>query len=126
MTQAQIMKIPGPDHPITITPHPKHVIVTVSGRTVADTHNALALHEADYPVVLYVPRKDVDMTLLKRSTHTTHCPYKGDASYFSLTVDAARGENAIWTYEGPYLAAAAIKNHLAFYADRVSIEEKPD
>lgn len=126
MTQSQIMKIPGPDHPITIAPHPRHVMVTVAGRTIADTHSALALREADYPIVLYIPRKDVDMTLLKRSTHTTHCPYKGDAAYFSLTVDSARGENAIWTYEEPYLPAAAIKDHLAFYADRVKIEEKAD
>jgi uncharacterized protein (DUF427 family) len=126
MTQTQIMKIPGLDHPITIAPHPKHIVVTVAGRTIVDTHKALALREADYPVVIYVPRADADMTLLVRSTHTTHCPYKGDAAYFSLPLAGARGENAIWTYEEPYRAAAAIKDHLAFYSDRVTIEEKSD
>jgi uncharacterized protein (DUF427 family) len=126
MTQTQIMKIPGPDHPITIAPHPKHVVVTVAGRTVADTHNALALREADYPVVLYVPRADTDMALLERSAHTTHCPYKGDAAYFSLPLAGTRGDNAIWTYEEPYRAAAPVKDYLAFYADRVTIEEKAD
>lgn len=125
MTQSQIMKIPGPDHPITIAPHPKHVVVTIAGRTIADTHDALALREADYPIVLYIPRKDVNMALLARSTHTTHCPYKGDASYFSLP-NIPHGENAIWTYEEPYLPAAAIKEHLAFYPDRVTIEQTPD
>lgn len=119
------MKIPGPDHPITITPHPLRVTVTLAGRTIADTRAALSLREANYPAVLYIPRQDVDMSLLTRSAHTSHCPYKGDASYFSLPLDGAQGENAIWSYEEPYAAVAEIKDHLAFYPDRVRIEEKP-
>lgn len=99
--------------------------MTVAGRTIADTRDALALREANYPAVLYVPRKDVDMSLLERTSHSTYCPYKGEASYFGIPLAGARGDNAIWTYEAPHAAAAEIKDHLAFYPDRVTIEEKP-
>jgi uncharacterized protein (DUF427 family) len=91
---------------------------------VADTRNALTLREASYPPVQYIPRKDVDMTLLARTDHATHCPYKGDASYYSIPPGGARSANAVWTYEAPYAAAAAIRDYLAFDPDRVdSIEE---
>jgi uncharacterized protein (DUF427 family) len=120
------MKVPGPDHPITVTPSAARVVVTVAGRTVADTRAALVLKEASYPPVFYIPRADADMTLLARTDHQTHCPYKGDASYFSIPAGGARGGNAVWTYEDPYPAVAVIKDHLAFYPDRVdAIEEKP-
>src|SRR6201993_3256791 len=123
MPEKQIM-VPGPDHPITIEPNPARVVVTLAGRTIADTREALTLREASYPAVQYVPRKDVDMTLLERSAHATYCPYKGDCAYFSIPSGGERAINAVWTYEAPYEVVAAIKNHLAFYPDRVdSIEE---
>jgi uncharacterized protein (DUF427 family) len=113
------MKIPGPDHPITIMPTSGHVVVKAGGKTVADTRAALTLQEASYPPVQYIPRADADMSLLTRTDHTTHCPYKGDASYYSLP----GAENAVWTYETPYAAVAEIAGHLAFYPNRVdSIE----
>ena len=119
-------KIPGPDHPITIAPSGTRVRVTVAGHVVADTMDALALREASYPLVLYVPRKDVDMAALEKTSHSTHCPYKGDAAYFSIPAGGARATNAVWTYEDPHDAVLAIKDHVAFYPDRVdSIEVTP-
>jgi uncharacterized protein (DUF427 family) len=118
------MKIPGPDHPITIERNPKRVRVTFNGHTIADTKRALTLKEATLPVVQYIPREDADMTLLQRTTHASHCPYKGDASYFSIRADEKSSENAVWSYESPYPAVAQIKDYLAFYSDRVdAIEE---
>ena len=125
--QAKPIKIPGPEHPISIERNPGRVVVWVAGRVIADTSDALTLREAHYPPVQYIPRKDVDMTLLERSTHTTYCPYKGDAAYFSIPSGGERARNAVWTYETPYDAVAAIRDHLAFYPDRVdSIEEHPE
>lgn len=117
------VKIPGPDHPITIAPSPKRVVVKVAGRVVADTRRALSLKEASYPAVNYIPREDVDMTLLERSTHSTYCPYKGDCSYFSIPLGGETARNAVWSYEAPYAAVAEIKDRLAFYPDRVTVEE---
>ena len=88
-------------------------------RVVADTREALTLREASYPAVQYIPRKDVDMTLLERTAHVTYCPYKGDCAYYSIPAGGERSINAVWTYEAPYAAVAAIKDHLAFYPDRV-------
>jgi uncharacterized protein (DUF427 family) len=119
------MKQPGPDHPITVTHNPKRVRVRFGGRVIADTTRALTLQEARYPAVLYIPRADADMTALTRTRHHTHCPYKGDASYFSIAVDGREAPNAVWTYEQPFSAVAEIKDHLAFYPDRVDgIEEE--
>jgi uncharacterized protein (DUF427 family) len=113
------MKIPGPDHPIGIDPTAGRVVVKADGKTIADTRAALTLREAAYPPVHYIPRRDADMSLLTRSGHTTHCPYKGDCSYYNLP----GAENAVWTYETPYPAVAQIAGHLAFYPNRVdSIE----
>ena len=124
---ANAPKIPGPDHPIAIEKNPLRVRVTVAGRTVADTADALTLREASYPPVQYIPRKDVDMSLLKRSDHTSRCPYKGTASYYSVIPGGERSVNAVWTYETPYPSVAAIKDHVAFYPDRVdSITESRD
>lgn len=118
------MKLPGPDHPITITRNGKRVRVTFAGRIIADTEDALTLKEASYKPVLYVPRADTDMSLLAPTDHRTHCPYKGDASYFTIAVDGRSAENAVWSYEQPYPAMAEIKEYLAFYPDRVDkIEE---
>jgi uncharacterized protein (DUF427 family) len=120
------IKIPGPDHPITIEANPARVVVSVAGRVVADTRAALTLREASYPAVQYIPRADVDMALLARTQHDTYCPYKGDSSYYSIPHGGERSTNAVWTYEAPYAAVAAIKDHVAFYPDRVdSIEERP-
>ena len=119
MTSTRTVRIPGPDHPITITPTTKRVVVTVGGRVVADSRAALTLQEAAYPAVQYVPRADVDMSLLERSAHATYCPYKGDCAYFSVPVGGERATNAVWTYEQPYDAVAAIRDHVAFYPDRV-------
>ncbi|BFG79391.1 DUF427 domain-containing protein [Paraburkholderia terrae] len=119
------VKIPGPAHPITIERNPSRVVVTVAGRIIADTRDALTLREAHYPPVFYVPRKDVDFALLERTGHSTYCPYKGDAAYFSIPSGGERAINAIWTYESPYPAVEPIREHLAFYSDRVdSIEER--
>ncbi len=117
------MKIPGPDHPITIDKNDLRVKVIFNGHTIADTVQALELREATLPPVQYIPRQDVDMSALSRTSHATHCPYKGDAGYFSLSVGDKTTENAVWTYEDPYSAVAQIKEYLAFYPARVdSIE----
>ena len=118
MNQAA-MKIPGPDHPITVTPSPQRVRVTFNGRVVADTKRALVLQEASYKPVFYVPRQDAQMDLFARTGHSTHCPYKGDASYYTINVDGRAAENAIWSYETPYPAMKEITGYLAFYPDRI-------
>ena len=121
---AKVVKQPGPDHPIGVAPNGKRVRVTFAGRVVADTMRALTLQETTYKPVHYIPREDADMTLLVRTTHQTYCPYKGDASYYSIKVGDKTAENAIWTYEQAYPAVAEIEGHLAFYRDRVdAIEE---
>jgi len=109
--------------PITITPTGGRVVVTVAGKVIADSKNALTLKEATYPAVQYIPRADVDMALLARSDRKTYCPYKGDASYYGIPAGGERGRNAVWTYEDAYPAVAAIKDHLAFYPDRVDAIE---
>jgi uncharacterized protein (DUF427 family) len=119
------VKIPGPDHPITIEKNPARVVVSVAGRVVADTRAALTLREAAYKPVQYIPRSDVDMSLLARTDHATWCPYKGDCAYFSIPLGGERAVNAVWSYEAPFPAVAAIKDHVAFYPTRVdAIEER--
>ena len=117
--QTKTVKIPGPDHPITIEPNPARITVSIGGRVIADTSEALTLREASYPAVHYIPRKDVDMSLLQRTDHATYCPYKGDCAYYSIPLGGERSVNAVWTYEDTYPAVAQIKDHLAFYTDRV-------
>jgi len=122
---ARRIKVPGPEHPIAIERNPKRVVITAGRLVVADTRDALILREAGYPPVQYVPRKDVNMALLARTEHATYCPYKGDCSYFSIPLGGDRSANAVWTYEAHYAAVALIKDHLAFYPDRVdAIEER--
>ena len=116
-------KNPGPDHPITITPTKGRVRVTVNGKHIADTQEALTLREASYAAVQYIPRKDVDMTQLQRTTHQTYCPYKGDCAYYSIPAGGERSVNAAWSYEAPYGAVSAIRDHLAFYPNRVDAIE---
>jgi len=113
------VKIPGPDHPISIEANPSRIVVKVGGKIVADTSAALTLREASYPPVQYIPRRDVDMAALMRSEHTSYCPYKGDASYYSIPAGGARSRNAVWTYEAPFEAMAQIKDYVAFYPDRI-------
>ena len=117
------MKQPGPDHPITISREGQRVRVQFAGRTVADTTRALTLKEASYPPVYYVPRADADMSLLTRTAHGTHCPHKGDASYFTISGDGRTADNAVWSYETPFPAVAEIKDHLAFYPNKVDAIE---
>jgi len=120
------MKIPGPDHPISIETNPSRVVVTVGGKIIADTRNALTLIEASYPAVQYIPRRDVDMAALTRSEHTTYCPYKGEASHYSIPAGGDRSINAAWTYENPLQAMAQIKDYLAFYRNRVDEIRQPE
>jgi uncharacterized protein (DUF427 family) len=114
---------PSADHPITIASNPERVVVKVGDTVVADTRAALTLREANYPAVQYIPRKDVNMSLLARSEHASYCPFKGDANYFNLKPLAGDGADAVWTYEAPYPAVAAIAGHVAFYPDRVTITQ---
>jgi uncharacterized protein (DUF427 family) len=113
------IRIPGPDHPITITPFEGAVKVTVAGKTMAESSRTLLLEEKGYSPVYYIPREDADMSLLVRTTHYTYCPYKGDCTYYSIPIGGTKSEFAVWTYEHPYEAVAVIKNHLAFYPTRV-------
>jgi uncharacterized protein (DUF427 family) len=115
-------KIPGPDHPITISPSRNRVRVRLGGVVIAETTDALALKESTYPVVHYVPRNAVQMDRLVKTDHSTHCPYKGDASYFSIVAkDGTRLENAVWSYETPFPAMREIAGYLAFYPNKVEI-----
>jgi uncharacterized protein (DUF427 family) len=121
------IKVPDARHPITVRPNPARVIVKAAGRVIADTRSALTLREATYPAVHYVPRDDVDLSQLQRTEHSTYCPYKGDCAYYAIPALGGRGENAAWTYESPFDAVAPIREHLAFYPDRVdSITEVPE
>jgi uncharacterized protein (DUF427 family) len=117
------IKIPGPDHPIAITPTRGRVTVLVNGKRIADTREALSLKEAAYPGVQYIPRKDVDQAQLQRTSHQTYCPYKGDCAYYSIPSGGERSVNAVWTYESPYAAVSTIREYLAFYPDRVDAIE---
>ena len=118
---------PGPDHPITVTPTGSRVVVTVAGKVIVDTRNALTLQEASYPPVQYVPLADVDESVLQRTATESYCPYKGEASYYSIAVDDDVAVDAVWEYQNPFPAVAGIKGHVAFYPDRVeSIDVEAD
>jgi uncharacterized protein (DUF427 family) len=120
------MKTPDREHPITIFANPNRVRVMLGGRVIANTVQALTVFEATLPPVLYIPREDTDMTLLARSDHKSHCPYKGDASYFTVSVGDQTAENAAWSYEQPFPAMSRIAGRLAFYPRHVdAIEERP-
>ena len=122
MTEKPILQ-PGPDHPITVEPNPNRVTVTRSGRTIASSEQALTLREANYPAAQYIPFEDVDASLLQASEHSTYCPYKGDANYYSVVIDGDTSENTVWQYGSPYEAVGPIAGHVAFYPDRVQISE---
>ena len=110
---------PGPDHPITVTPNHNRVVVTVAGKVIVDTRNALVLQEASYPPVQYVPLDDVDQSVLERTDTESYCPYKGEASYYSIPLGGDKAVDAVWEYQNPYPPVAGIKGHVAFYPDRV-------
>ena len=116
-------KLPGPDHPITIEPHPGRVVVRLGDRVVADTTDALELHEAAYPPVLYLPLADLDDASITDSDTTSWCPYKGTASYYSIDTGDGLVEDAIWYYPEPHDAVSQIAGHAAFYPDRVRIDQ---
>lgn len=115
------MKTPGPDHPIAITAADRRWRVKFQGHVIADSAEALILQEASYPPVVYFPRGDVSMEYLSRTAHATHCPYKGDAAYYTIAMDGRIAENAVWTYETPFPAMQQIEGRLAFYPNRVEI-----
>lgn len=113
--------IPGPDHPIAVEPSTEHVVVRAGGTVIADSRSALVLREASYSPVHYLPRADLDANVLRPSSTTTHCPYKGDASYLSVVTADGEVADAMWSYENPYDAVAQIKGYVAFYPDRVDM-----
>jgi uncharacterized protein (DUF427 family) len=121
------VKQPGPDHAITIERNPARVVVSVAGRVIADTREALTLREAGYQPVQYIPLGDVEVSLLEPTEAVTYCPYKGDASYYSVPIGGTKSVNAVWTYEAPFAAVAEIKGHIAFYPERVDgiVEQSP-
>jgi len=113
---------PSAGHPITVTPTGRHVTVRVNGEVVADTDAALTLREATLPAVQYIPLADVDKGMLRRTDTATYCPFKGDASYYSVvTSNGDTVADALWTYQRPYPAVADIAGHVAFYPDRAEI-----
>lgn len=118
------VKIPGPEHPITISPSGDRVVVRSGEATIADSRSTLVLEEANYPPVRYIPIADVDRAALASSKLNTWCPFKGEASYYSI-VDGERGTDAVWFYEHPHDAVAEIKDHVAFYPDRVTLTVEP-
>jgi uncharacterized protein (DUF427 family) len=117
------MKLPGPDHPITISPNPRRVRVEINGHVLADSAAALTLKEASYPAVQYIPRDDIEMGFFGRTDHRTDCPYKGEASYYTVVIEGEVLENVAWSYEAPYAAMEQIRGLLAFYPNKVRIYE---
>jgi uncharacterized protein (DUF427 family) len=109
-------------HPITVEPAKHRVTVRYGDRQVASTECALVLREAGHPPVHYLPLDDVDATILEPSDHTTYCPYKGDATYYSLHDGDRRAPDAVWSYRAPYEAVAEIAGHVAFYPEHVDIQ----
>ena len=118
MDEKQV-KLPGPDHPISIERNLARVVVSVAGRVIADTRSALTLREATYPPVQYIPGEDVDFSQLERTDHVTYCPYKGDCNYYSVSAGGRKSVNAVWSYDNPFPAVSQIKGHVAFYPERV-------
>jgi uncharacterized protein (DUF427 family) len=116
-----VVKVPGPDHPITLTGHEGHVQALYGGHLIADSADVIWLKEASYRAVPYFPREDVEMGFLAGTDLDTYCPYKGHASYFTVNMDGHIAENAVWTYEAPHPAMELIRGRLAFYPNVVDI-----
>jgi uncharacterized protein (DUF427 family) len=120
------MTSPSHPHAITIERNPHRVQVMFNGAIIADTRQALVLREGPLPPAQYIPREDVTMSFLRPTTHSTHCPFKGDASYFSVSAGGKTAENAVWSYESPLLAVADIKDYVAFFPEKMdAVEELP-
>ena len=117
------MKLPGPDHPIALEPSRQRVRATFDNHVIADTDDALIVREADYPPVVYFPMDDVEMSFLAKTDRATTCPYKGQASYWSIYMDGRLAENSVWAYEDPYPAMAALRGRVAFYPNVVEVYE---
>jgi uncharacterized protein (DUF427 family) len=120
MTERPVLE-PTAEHPITVTPTGRHVVVKVNGEVVAETDDALTLQESTYPAVQYVPLADVTPSALSPSVTTTYCPYKGEANYYHVSAAGDTVDDAIWTYEQPYPAVGAIAGHVAFYATKADV-----
>ena len=120
------MKLPGPDHPITIEANPKRLQALYEGHVIADSRTALTLKESSYKAVAYFPREDVAMEFFARSDRVTYCPYKGEANYYTILMDGRFAEDAVWTYENPYPAMEQIRGRLAFYPNHVEVREVAD
>ena len=118
------MSSPGHPHAITIEPNLNRVKVAFNGTVIADTTRALVLKEGPLPPATYIPREDVQMSYLRRTDHSTHCPFKGNASYFSVYVDDQIADNAVWTYETPIESVAQIKDCLSFYVEKLDVSEE--
>lgn len=120
------MLTPGPDHPITIEPAKRRWRAAFAGHVIADSDDAMILREGSYPPVIYFPRDKVAMEYMSRTDRKTHCPYKGDAGYYSVLMDGQWAENALWTYEEPFPAMEQIRGRLAFYTDKIEVYEVDD
>jgi uncharacterized protein (DUF427 family) len=115
------MKVPGPDHPISVVADPRRLRVRYQGHVIGDSEKVLTLTEASYPPVAYFPREDISMEYLSRTEKVSYCPYKGEARYFTLLMDGHFAENAVWSYEDPFPAMDTIRGRLAFYPNQVEI-----
>lgn len=115
----------NPDKVITIEPYAGTVIVRAGDTVIASSANAKVLTEAPYPAAFYIPFTDIDFGRLESTDHSTHCPYKGDASYWSVLPAGETGQNAMWAYKQPFDEMAEIRDHGAFYASKVTIEATP-
>jgi uncharacterized protein (DUF427 family) len=120
------MLTPGPDHPITVRPAGARWRAEFDGHVIADTNDALVLQEADYAPVVYFPREDVALEYAARTDRTSHCPYKGDASYYTFKMHTQIAENVAWSYEAPFEQMNQIAGRIAFYPDRVRVYEVDD
>jgi uncharacterized protein (DUF427 family) len=120
MTPRPVLK-PGPDHPFTVEPTASRVVVRAGGKVIADTSRALTLQEADYPAVQYIPLEDVEPGALRPTDSETYCPYKGEASYYTLVTADGEVADAVWTYRQPYESVAGIAGHVAFYPQHVEL-----
>jgi uncharacterized protein (DUF427 family) len=121
-TMPKLILEPSPQHPISVEALGRRVTVLVANEVIAESDDALELREANYPPVIYIPRKDAQMSRLVRSSHASYCPFKGDANYFDIPAAGEKGKDCVWTYEQPYDSVAAIKDFLAFYPDRVTLK----
>jgi uncharacterized protein (DUF427 family) len=120
MTDRPVLQ-PSATHPITVTPTGRHVTVRVNGELVADTTDAVTLQESTYDAVQYIPLADVVQNALTHSETTSYCPFKGDASYYHVTIAGITVDDVIWTYEQPYAAVSEIAGRVAFYPDKAEV-----